>query len=258
MSPIPYKALVSSDWSECLSPNGPFDVAAFTFPNLADELSRIFRAYTGNHMSLTEAIARVARLLPEPVTIEHIDAYLDAAFATYTHVPRFIERLLSHDALFMLNTTGTHGYFQRAVAKKLLPPVPIIAANPFIAFPQISVPTEFPCNVLEIADKPRCTLEVATRFAIPLQRVAVIGDSGGDGPHFHWARRSGALCVAAMPKESLIAYCANHGFAPDLKFGVKYGPGDMRDLNAESQVDFDALADLLLDHFAHGSEAPSC
>jgi hypothetical protein len=258
MPPTRYKALVSSDWSECLSPNGPFDVAAFTFPDLAPALAEIFRSYTGNRISLTDAVSRVSALLPDPITADQMDTYLDSRFDAYSGVPAFIETMLSNDTLFIINTTGSHGYFQRAVAKKLLPPVPLIAANPFIAFPETRVPTEFPCNVLEIEDKPRCTAVAAERFTAPLHRVVVIGDSGGDGPHFHWAHKAGAACVACMPKQSLIAYCDTRGFSPDAVFGKAYGPGEERDPAAEAAVDFNELAALVLDLLDKRPEASSC
>jgi hypothetical protein len=247
VNPHHFRALVSSDWSECLSPNGPFDVATYTFPELGPALDDIFRAYTANRISLTAAVSKVEALLPEPITVERMDAYLEARFKTYTHAPSFIETLLSRNILFMLNTTGTHGYFQRAIAKKLLPEVPLIAANPMIAFPDTPISTEFPCNVREIEDKPRCAAAAAERFSVPLDRVLVIGDSGGDGPHFHWAHTSGALAVASMCKPSLLEYCRSRGFEPDAFFGKTYRPGEPRDPSAEDSVDFNALAELVFE-----------
>lgn len=29
-----YRAMISSDWNECLAPCGPFDAIAFTYPDL--------------------------------------------------------------------------------------------------------------------------------------------------------------------------------------------------------------------------------
>ena len=55
VNPSKYKAIVSSDWSECLSPNGPFDPITFNFPALEDELNQIFKEYTGNLVSLAYA-----------------------------------------------------------------------------------------------------------------------------------------------------------------------------------------------------------
>ena len=47
-----FHGILSSDWSECLSPSGPFDFIAFNFPQLAPELNEVFRSYTGNLISL--------------------------------------------------------------------------------------------------------------------------------------------------------------------------------------------------------------
>ncbi len=33
-----YKAMVSSDWNECLAPCGPFDFISFAYPRLEAEL----------------------------------------------------------------------------------------------------------------------------------------------------------------------------------------------------------------------------
>jgi len=51
-----YRALVSSDWSECLSPNGPFDPLSFNYPEYKEELEEIFNRYTGNIISLNDAL----------------------------------------------------------------------------------------------------------------------------------------------------------------------------------------------------------
>ncbi|MEJ2717521.1 MAG: hypothetical protein P8182_10335, partial [Deltaproteobacteria bacterium] len=75
-----YHAAVSSDWSECLSPNGPFDPISFTYPELESELSEIFQEYTGNRISLTQATGRIVKLLPQPITVEQMDAYHDRHF----------------------------------------------------------------------------------------------------------------------------------------------------------------------------------
>ncbi|MCU0563157.1 MAG: hypothetical protein MUE48_04305, partial [Desulfobacterales bacterium] len=76
-------AIFSSDWSECLSPSGPFDFIAWNFPGLSAPLEEIFRAYTGNRITLGEACGRVRQALPGPVTAEMMDAYLDREFAVY-------------------------------------------------------------------------------------------------------------------------------------------------------------------------------
>jgi hypothetical protein len=57
-----YSSLISSDWSECLSPSGPFDVISFTYPYLEQEVKKIFSAYTGNLIPLSEANRRIEAL----------------------------------------------------------------------------------------------------------------------------------------------------------------------------------------------------
>ena len=58
-----YSAIVSSDWSECLSPSGPFDFISFVFPELETELKSIFKQYTGNVISLGAAMQKIQKLL---------------------------------------------------------------------------------------------------------------------------------------------------------------------------------------------------
>ncbi len=92
----------------------------------------------------------------------------------------------------MINTTGTQGYFQRAFAKGLLPKVPVVAANPFIRFPGEDAEVNFGHHVLETDDKAKNTAAVVAEFNISPKRVIVMGDSGGDGPHFKWGASAGA------------------------------------------------------------------
>jgi len=125
-----FKAVFSSDWSECLSPNGPFDPIVFNYPELQEELTRIFKQYTGNVITLKKAVESIHGLLPGGLTLEQMDAYLESSFSTYTGVPELIEWCLERGILFMINTTGTQGYFQRAFAKDLLPKVSVVAAKP--------------------------------------------------------------------------------------------------------------------------------
>ena len=101
-----YKAMVSSDWNECLAPCGPFDCISFAYPRLEAELADVFRQYTGNFISLGEAAGQIRELLPDPITPDQMDAYLDESFTTYTGVPQLIEWCSSNNILFMINTTG--------------------------------------------------------------------------------------------------------------------------------------------------------
>ena len=125
-----YRGLISSDWSECLSPSGPFDFMIHVYPELESDLSAIFRQYTGNQITLGAAMQGCQRLLPGSINREHMDAYLDVNFAHYTGVPELMESCLSNNILFMINTTGSRGYFERAIAKKLLPCPSALSAHP--------------------------------------------------------------------------------------------------------------------------------
>lgn len=238
-----YRAIISSDWSECLSPNGPFDPISFLYPDLKPELQRIFASYTGNAISLEAAVHRIRGLLPAPLTTEQVDAYLDAGFQTYKGVPELIQWCLEKDILFMINTTGTHGYFQRAVAKGLLPQAPVVSANPLTLFEQ----TECLYYVNEIGDKPRNTKAVMHAWNLSPEKLVVMGDSGGDGPHFHWASQAGGYLIGSMTKHSLVAYCQNRGVTINTFFGLTYDQGEMRDVAAEMKVDFMELREVIVE-----------
>jgi hypothetical protein len=240
-----FQAMVSTDWSECLSPNGPFDPIAFSYPELEPDLGRVFREYTSNVISLTQATALIEKLLPEPLTQEQMDAYLEASFKTYTGVPNLIEWCARLGILFMINTTGSQGYFQRTIAKELLPQVPTISANPMIRFPQASDGQRYVHEVREIADKPRSTQAVMEALNLPPSKVLLIGDSGGDGPHFEWGASRGMFLVGSMTKHSLDTYCRSRGIAINRHFGWIYGPGEKRDPEKEMKVDFMELSRII-------------
>jgi 2-hydroxy-3-keto-5-methylthiopentenyl-1-phosphate phosphatase len=242
-----FQAIISTDWSECLSPNGPFDPITFNYPELEPDLGRIFREYTSNTISLTQATSLIEKLLPEPLTQEQMDAYLDASFKTYMGVPKLIEWCADRGILFMINTTGTQGYFQRAIAKSLLAPVPTISANPMIRFPQATDGLRYVHEIQEIADKPRSTEAVMGALNIPPGKVLLMGDSGGDGPHFEWGASRGMFLVGSMTKHSLATYCRSRGIAISRRFGLIYGPEERRDLEREMKVDFMELARLIED-----------
>ena len=63
-----YGAIISSDWNECLAPCGPFDVFAFHYPHLDSEFRDVFKQYTGNVISLSDAVKAIRKLVPEPIT----------------------------------------------------------------------------------------------------------------------------------------------------------------------------------------------
>ncbi len=237
----PFRAILSSDWSECLSPSGPFDFIAFAYPQLESELKEIFRSYTGNRISLGEACNRIKGALPGPISPERMDAYLDREFAVYQGVPELIEWCSGKGILFMLNTTGMIGYFQRVFAKGLLPRVPVLSANPLFRFPAGDGDPPFILDLHETRDKGRNTAIVVARMGIPAERVIVMGDSGGDGPHFEWAQLAGAFIIGSMTKHSLATYCDNQGIAIGRRFGLVYGKGETRDVEREMAIDFRGL-----------------
>jgi len=242
-----YRAVVSSDWSECLSPNGPFDPIAFSYPALTEDLSSVFRDYTGNKISLAEAVGRIRRLVPDLLSRDQVDAYLDASFRTYSGVPDLIEWCHGKGVLFMINTTGTQAYFQRALARGLLPDVPVVAANPFLSFGDSGTAPRYRYEVLEIADKPKNTDAVIQSLGLRPDKLAIMGDSGGDGPHFEWGARSGAFLVGCMAKPSLVDYCRMREIAINRFFGPKYAKGETRDPKRELAINFMDLTDVLQD-----------
>ncbi len=242
-----YRAIVSSDWNECLAPCGPFDYIAFTFPELLPTLNDIFQSYTGNHISLKNAMQQVRALLPKPVNVDQMDAYLDDVFSMYTGVTDLMEWCHSRKILFMLNTTGAIGYFQRAFFKKLLPPLPVISAYPE---PHFSKEASDPGQVYplcETTDKGRHTEKVARKMGIPLNRIVVMGDSGGDGPHFKWGAENGAFLIGCMSKPSLQHYCKREGIKPDFFFGRAYRNGETIDPALEMGYNFMDLAGVIED-----------
>jgi len=240
-----YKALVSSDWNECLAPCGPFDFIAFIYPELESDLDSIFKQYTGNMISLGEAAQKIQKLLPGPVTEDHLDAYLDTSFITYTGVADLIEWCLARDILFMLNTTGMIGYFQRVFAKGLLPKVPVLSAHPMVRYPKRETDPLQVYDLFEIQDKSKNTRAAAERYDIPAEKIIIMGDSGGDGPHFEWGAQINAFLIGSMPKPSLETYCQAKGVDIDLRFGLSYAEGDAKDPKQEMQTDFRDLSPVI-------------
>jgi hypothetical protein len=239
---IKYKGMISSDWNECLAPCGPFDPIAFAYPELEADLSGIFRLYTGNQTSLSEATRRIGRLLPQPITEKQMDGYLDESFVTYRGVADLIRWCTKNHILFMINTTGMQGYFQRAMTKGLLPQGVVVAANPIISYPGHGTEMH---EVREIEDKVKNTETVMRAHGISANKVIVIGDSGGDGPHFAWGASVGAYLVGSMTKPSLEKFCRGKGIEINTRFGVMYAEGEKKDLKREMEVDFMELAPVI-------------
>ncbi len=243
-----YRAMISSDWNGCLAPCGPFDFLLFKRPEKGPELGEIFRQYTGNRITLGQAARRVKSLLPESVESGQMDAYLDANFCTYTGVPELIKWCRSQDILFMINTTGMIGYFQRVFAKGLLPRVEALSAHPMIRYPRKDTDPKDLLELFEIQDKGRNTAAIARAAGVPFHKVVVMGDSGGDGPHFEWGSRAGALIVGSMTKPSLEAWCQDKGIRVHHRFGRSCAAGERPLRKEEMKVDFMGLADFIAGH----------
>ena len=242
-----YNAMVSSDWSECLAPCSPFDCISFNHPQLTAELETIFKQYTGNVISLGEAAHKIQNLLPAALTAEQMDAYLDNSFSTYKGVPELIEWCLSKDILFMINTTGMIGYFQRIFAKRLLPSIPALSAHPLIRYPQQGNDPDVIFDLYEIKDKGTNTETAVSLFKIPFNKIILMGDSGGDGPHFEWGAKANAFLIGSMIKPSLEKYCYNMNIDINLRFGTCDTAGERKDQNNEIKIDFMNLAPIIED-----------
>jgi len=247
--------MVSSDWNECLAPCGPFDFITFAFPQLEPALTDIFRRYTGNRLSLGQAALRIRDLLPSPITPRQMDAYLDEAFTTYPGVSDLIQWCADNRILFMINTTGMIGYFQRLFARRLLPPVPALSAHPQIRFQSSSSDPGHIFELYETTDKARNSAQLARCLEIPPEKIILMGDSGGDGPHFLWGSEVGAFLIGSMTKASLDSYCREHDIAIDLRFGPDYSAVEMRPQDGRA-VDFMQLA-AVIEKIAAGQRPPA-
>jgi hypothetical protein len=240
-----FAAMISSDWNQCLAPCGPFDALAYHQPGQRDLLERIFRQYTSNAMTLGRATTAIAKALPAPLTPSRMDAYLQDHFEVYTGVREFIRWCGARRVLFMINTTGLTGYFQRALALGLLPSFGVLAAHPLVRYDHVATDPEIILEVEEITDKPRHTAAVAGRFHIPPEKIIIMGDSGGDGPHFQWGARNGATLVGSMVKPSLERYCAERGIAMAHRHGHTYAEGETVDLKKELAYPFTDLVEVV-------------
>jgi 2-hydroxy-3-keto-5-methylthiopentenyl-1-phosphate phosphatase len=240
-----YKAIISSDWSECLAPCSPFDFISFNYPQLTTRLEAIFKQYTGNHISLGEAARQIRKMLPDPITENQMDAYLDHSFSTYPGVPELIEWCLSKDILFMINTTGMAGYFQRICAKGLLPGIPLLSAHPMVRYPRQNSDPYHIYSLFEIKDKAKNTEAAIKTHQIPPNKIIIMGDSGGDGPHFEWGARVNAFLIGSMTKPSLENYCLTRKIKINFKFGISRAQSQNMDLKKEMQVNFMDLSSCI-------------
>jgi hypothetical protein len=100
-------------------------------------------------------------------------------------------------------------------------------------------------DVREIEDKAKNTGTVMRANGISPNKVIVMGDSGGDGPHFAWGASVGAHLVGSMMKPSLEKYCSGKGIEINTRFGVTYSEGEKRDRGMEMEVDFMGLVPVI-------------
>jgi hypothetical protein len=237
--------LLSSDWSHCLSPNGPFDAFEFHYPHLEGDLQHIFERYTANEISLGRAVKSVRRRLPQLLTSEQMDAYLMSKFETYRGVGDLIQWCRRRRVLMMINTTGFLGYFQRILANGLLPPFAVLSAQSMVSFPK--GPRD-PAHILALSEtqhKATHTAAVARRFQIDPRRIILMGDSGGDGPHFQWGAKVGATLIGSMTKPSLRDYCREKGIVIHHRIGHVYAAGEKISIEKERPYHFGDLTQII-------------
>ncbi len=211
-----YKALISSDWNECLSPSRPFDPILFKYPELSNKIQDIFKKYTSNQISYKKGLEIIKDCLPSPITPKDMDAYLMEKFSVYPGILEFIQWCKENNILFMINTTGFIGYFERAMALGLLPHIEIISGSPFIRFNGYKKSTYF-LELYDTKDKQKNTQLVKQKYNI--NRVILIGDSGGDGPHFVWGKQNGCILIGCMAKPSLKSFCDKYSVEIDEFIG---------------------------------------
>lgn len=241
--PKDYLAIVSSDWNGCLAPCGPFDYIVFHFPQLKEAATKIFQSYTANRISLGQAMVKVSQQLPEPITPGHMDTYLDDAFRVYPGVIELMEWCASRRILFMINTTAVRGYFQRIFAKQLLPSVAVISAHPMITFQPQPVGSPQYIALDEIETKALNTEIIMKQNKIPYGRQILMGDSGGDGPHFQWGRGGKGFLIGCHTKPSLHRYCEEHAITLDLDFSIGEPAKRSKDDEDARGLDFRQLID---------------
>jgi 2-hydroxy-3-keto-5-methylthiopentenyl-1-phosphate phosphatase len=196
---------------------------------------------------LGEAAHKIQTLLPATLTTEQMDAYLENSFSTYKGVPELIEWCLNKDILFMINTTGMIGYFQRIFAKSLLPRVPALSAHRMVRYPKQDSDPNMIFDLFEIKDKGTNTEAAVRHFNIPFNKIILMGDSGGDGPHFEWGTKADAFLIGSMTKSSLEKYCQKKNININVRFGISDTAGEKKDLKKEMQIDFMDLTSRIED-----------
>jgi hypothetical protein len=147
----------------------------------------------------------------------------------------------------MINTTGMIGYFQKIFAKKLLPKVTALSAHPTVRYPKAATDPPHIHDLFETRDKGKNTASVIRSFNIPANKIIIMGDSGGDGPHFEWGAANKAFLIGSMSKPSLKKYCEQKNIRINFQFGLSYADGEVKDIGKEMQVNFMDLAPKIED-----------
>ena len=153
----------------------------------------------------------------------------------------------------MINTTGMIGYFQRIFARDLLPRTAVISAHPMLRYPENTSDPPHIYDLLETGDKAINTEAVIRSFGISSDRVILMGDSGGDGPHFEWGSKTGAFLIGSMTKATLDDYCRIKNIKINLRFGLDYTKDYKKDVKKEMQVNFMDLASTIEDVVNNGN-----
>jgi len=128
------------------------------------------------------------------------------------------------------------------MAKGLIPKGIVVAANPMISYPGHGMEMH---EVREIEDKAKNTETVMRAHGISPKKVIVIGDSGGDGPHFAWGASVPPHLIGSMTKPSLESFCRKKGIEINTRFGVTYSEGEKKDTAKEMTVDFMGLVPVI-------------
>jgi hypothetical protein len=100
-------------------------------------------------------------------------------------------------------------------------------------------------DLFETADKSKNTESAMKSFNLSSNKVIIMGDSGGDGPHFKWGAENSGFLIANMTKPSLRRYCEQNDISIHTQFGPSYADGEARDMGKEMQVDFMDLTPVI-------------
>ena len=119
-----------------------------------------------------------------------------------------------------------------------------------IRYPYSETDPHFTYDLLETQDKSKNTDRVMRSFGIHAKRAILIGDSGGDGPHFEWGAIQGAFLIGSMTKPSLKMFCEENGIKINLFFGISYNRDEEKNLEKKRLVDFMELSSIIEDILA--------